>query len=160
MRFKKIEEVSGSQDYIRLKDKESVVGVFVGDPYEFFSIFENKKPREVPEGTSGAKFRFRLNFVVKDGTNFIPKIFENSATVYRQLDELNAEYDGLDTIYVKITRNGEGLDTTYSILPSKNPPKKEELAHIKTLKLHDLSVKKSDDAYKGSPFELDEEIPF
>lgn len=138
MRFKKIEESSGSQDFIKFKDKQSVVGIFVGEPYEFYSIFENKKQREVPEGTPGARFRFRLNFIVKDGPTFTPKIFENSASVYRQLDELNAEYDDLSAIYVKITRNGVELETTYSILPSKTPPKKEELAHIKTLKLHDL----------------------
>lgn len=155
MQFRKIEETAGSQSYIRLKDKESVVGMFVGDPYEFFSLWENSKPRAVPEGTPGASFRFRLNFVVREGTNFTPKIFENGATVYRQLDELNAEYDGLDTIYVKITRNGSGMETTYSILPSKAAPKAEELKHIKSLDLHDLSHKE-----KPATNSSDEEIPF
>lgn len=157
MQFRKIEEPSGSQDYIKLKDKESIVGIFIGELYEFYSVFENKKPREVPEGTDGARFRFRVNFVVKDGPTFTPKIFENSATVYRQLEELHTEYDGLDTIYVKITRNGEGLDTTYSILPSKQPPKKEELAHIKTLKLHDLTNRKSE---SNGSLELNDDLPF
>ncbi len=156
MRFKKIEEHSGNGDYIKLKDKESIIGVFVGEPYEFNAVFEQRYV-EVPEGTKGAKFRFRINFIVKDGPTFSPRIFENSATVYRQLEELHTEY-GLDSIFVKITRNGDGLETTYSILPGKKTPTAEELQHIKTLKLHDLSGKK-DDA-KEPIFDKDEEIPF
>lgn len=156
MQFRKIEDSNGSKDYIRLKDKESIVGVFVGNLHEYYSIWENKKPREVPEGTDGAKFRFRINMVVKEGPTFSPKIFENNVNVYRQLEELHAEY-GLSTIYVKVTRNGEGLDTTYSILPSKKPPSDAELAHIKTLKLHDLSGQK-----QSAPlsFNTDDDIPF
>lgn len=156
MRFRKLEETSGAQDYVRLKDKESVVGIFIGDLYEYYSVWENKKPREVPKETPGAKFRFRVNFIVKDGPTFTPKIFENSASVYRQLEELHAEYDGLDTIYVRVTRNGEGLDTTYSTMPGKKQPTPEEIAHIKTLKLHDLSGQKSN----VPSFDSDEEIPF
>lgn len=157
MQFRKIEDVGGKQDYIKLKDKESVVGVFVGEPFEFYTQWENGKPRVVPEGTAGAGFRFRLNFVVKEGPTFTPKIFENGVTVYRQLGDLNDEYEGLENIYVKITRNGTGTDTTYSILPSKQQIKKEEIAHIKTLKLHDLSGQKSEVVGGIDP---NDEIPF
>jgi hypothetical protein len=147
MRFKKIEEHSGSGNFIKLKDKESIVGVFMGEPYDFMKVWkEGERPR----------FRFHINFIVKDGPTFVPKIFDGSATVYRQLEELHAEY-GLDSIYVKITRNGIDKETTYSILPSKKQISKEELDHIKTLKLHDLKEKQ-----QGSGLSLadDEEVPF
>jgi hypothetical protein len=168
MKFKKVQENSGSDSFLKLKDKQSVVGVFVGEPYEFYSVFENQQQREVPDGTAGAKFRFRLNFIMKDGQNLVPKIFENSAKVYRQLDEINHEYDGLDTIYVKITRNGEKLETTYSILPSKMPLTAEEIARIKALKLHVLKPAKesaskhdlNESNYDPAAFFESEEIPF
>lgn len=159
MKFRKIEEHSGSNNFIKLKDKESVVGVFQGDIYELFVRWENGKATEVPESANGASFRFRINFVVKEGTTFVPKIIEQGVTVYRQLEELHAEYD-LSTIFVKITRNGTGTDTSYSIIPSKAQIKKEELAHIKTLKLHDLSGKKEAGSDNGVSFDSDEEIPF
>lgn len=159
MKFRKIEEYSGSNNYIKLKDKESVVGVFQGDIHELFVKWENGKATEVSESTQGASFRFRINFVVKDGATFVPKIIEQGVTVYRQLEELHAEYD-LSTIFVKITRNGTGTDTAYSIIPSKAQIKKEELAHIKTLKLHDLTGKKESQADDGVPFDSTEEIPF
>lgn len=161
MKFRKIEETNGQSSFIKLKDKESVVGVFQGDIYEFFVIWNpGQKPVEVSEGTPGAKLRFRLNFFVKDGPVFTPKILEGGVTMYRQLEELHAEYD-LSTIFVKITRNGTSTDTVYSILPSKQQIKKEELAHIKTLKLHDLSGKKETDSSAVAPWDSDSsEIPF
>ena len=158
MKFRKIEDVTGSNNYIKLKDKESIVGVFQGDIHEFFVRWENGKATEVAEGAPGASFRFRVNFVLKDGSTFAPKIFEQGVTVYRQLEELHAEYD-LTTIFVKITRNGVGQDTSYSVLPSKAQIKKEELAHIKTLKLHDLSGKK-EESQDFQIMDHDEEIPF
>lgn len=145
MRFKKIEEQTGAGNFVKLKDKESIVGVFMGEPYDFMKSWrDGDKPR----------FRFRINFIVKEGPTFVPKIFENNLTVYRQLEELHAEY-GLDTIYVKITRNGIEKDTTYSILPSKQQIKKEEMDHIKTIKLHDLKLESKDVAVNANGDEID-----
>jgi hypothetical protein len=152
------EQGSGSKNFLKLKDRESVTGVFCGDIREFFGIWENSKMTEVPEGTPKAGFRFRVNFVVKEGSNYIPKIFENGVSVYRQLAELNEEYPLEETV-VKITRNGTGTDTTYSILPM--PPKmqmtKEAKEYLKKLELLPLESRESS---SPSSFDSDEEIPF
>lgn len=133
----------GSKNYVKLKDKESVSGIFIGDIHEFHVVWEGNKTRIVPEGTPEAKFRFRLNFVVKEGTAFVPRIFEQGLTVYRQLAELNEEY-GLDQIVVKITRNGIGTDTSYSLLPLlKQEISKETAQFLKTLELLPLETKPS-----------------
>jgi len=119
MKFKnqdELPETGGSKNFLKLKDKESVQGIFRGDLYEFYILWENGKSTVVDENTSGAKFRFRVNFVMKEGSSYVPKIFEQGLTVYNQLRELHDEY-GLDEIIVKITRNGTGTDTTYSVLP-------------------------------------------
>ena len=159
MKFREIEEVAGANNFLKLKDKESVVGVFAGDPREFFVKWENNKSREVPEGTPDASFRFRINFVVREGSQFVPKIWEQGVTVYRQLAELHSEYD-LTKTYMKVTRQGTGTDTTYSLLPSKKEPTEAERAHIKTLKLHELSGKKEASTEAPAPFDEDAEIPF
>jgi hypothetical protein len=132
---------SGSKNFLKLKDKESVTGIFRGELYEFFTVWEGGKSRQVPEGTPKAGFRFRINFVLKDGANFVPKIFENGATVYKQLEELHAEY-GLDSIVVKLTRNGDGMDTTYSIMPMiKQTITKETAEYLSKLELLPLESK-------------------
>jgi hypothetical protein len=156
MRFREIPDTGGSKNFLKLKDKESVSGIFMGDIQEFYILWENGKSRVVPEGTSGAKFRFRVNFLVKEGSVYVPRIFEQGLTVYRLLAELDHEY-GLDTIMVKVTRNGTGTDTTYSALPLlKQQITKETLAHLKTVELFPLGAEKNS---SQSDFEA-EEIPF
>lgn len=149
-------ESGGSKNFLKLKDKESVSGIFMGDLHEFFVLWEGGKSRVVPEGTPEAKFRFRVNFVAKEGAVYVPKIFEQGLTVYRQLAELNQEY-GLDQIVVKVTRNGTGTDTTYSLLPLlKQTITKEVMAHLKALELLPLESKPA----QSSSAESSGDIPF
>lgn len=157
MQFRKdLPESGGSKNFLKLKDKESVSGIFMGELHEFFVMWENGKSRVVSDGDEGAKFRFRVNFVIKEGAVYVPKIFEQGLTVYRQLSELNDEY-GLESIVVKITRNGIGTDTAYSLLPLiKQTISKEVATHLKTVELLPLESQghghkaQSEDA--GEPF--------
>lgn len=113
----------------------------MGDLFEYFVLWEAKKSRVVPEGTPDAKFRFRVNFVTKEGATYVPKIFEQGLTVYKQLAELHKEYD-LESTVVKVTRNGTGTDTTYSLLPLlKQAITKEVAAHLSSLELLQLETK-------------------
>ena len=139
MKFRSdIPEGGGSKNYLKLKDKESAIGIFRGELHEYAVLWEGQKSSVVAEGTPGAKFRFKVNFVIKDGASYVPKIFEQGLTVYKQLAELHAEYD-LETTVIKVTRNGTGTDTTYSLLPLlKQTLSKEVLKHLGTLELHAL----------------------
>jgi hypothetical protein len=156
MKFRRdIPEPSGAKNFLKLQDKESVFGVFRGMPKEYFVIWgEDKRSREVPEGTPGAKFRFRINLFIKEGTVWVPKIFEQGLQVHMQLVELSDEYD-LENTVVKITRNGKERDTTYSILPSqKQLLSKESAAFINSAELLNLDLG-SKDTSKDS-----EDLPF
>lgn len=158
MKFRSDEELpetGGSKNYIKLKDKGSVEGIFRGDTHEFFVKWENRKSREVPEGTPDSKFRFRVNFLVKEGAVWVPKIFEQGQIVYKQLRELHEEYD-LEKTFIKITRNGDGTDTTYSLLPKlKQTMTKETEAHLKEIELLPLESKISHSSNSG-----DDDLPF
>lgn len=157
MKFKRdIPEAGGSKNFLKLKDKESVKGIFYGDPHEFSILWENGKSSVVPDGTPKSSFRFRINFITKEGPSYVAKIFENSATVYRQLGDLHEEYNLQETV-VKITRNGTGMETTYSILPLKDPVTPELKEHLKTIELNDLETRKDN---KPPAFDADENIPF
>lgn len=162
MKFKKdLPESSGNgANFVKLKDRESITGIFMGEPYEFHSVWENGKTKVVDANHPGASFRFRINFVVKDGPIYLPKIFENGVSVYRDLSDLNDEYKLEDTV-VKITRNGVDKNTTYSILPLlKADISPETKKYLKTIKLLDLGHKESDRGFSGAPMPSDEDVPF
>jgi len=124
MRFKDRPQNQEGQSlpFVKLKDGEKIVGVFKGDPYEFYHIFSERKI--VPAGTKGASFRFRSNFITKEGASYVPKVFEQGGTVYDMLRDLNESYPLEETV-VEIKRTGSTKDDTrYSILPlhpSKQP---------------------------------------
>jgi hypothetical protein len=128
MKFIEQSQTSG-KPFLKLKDKESVRGVFRGDPYDFRQHWINQKSvlctgattcTQCKEGLKST-FRFRLNFFVKDDQGgYSPKIFEQGWTVYSQLRDLHgADYD-LEKTVVKITRSGSGTDTSYSVVPLPN----------------------------------------
>lgn len=161
MRFRKDLPDSGGANYVKLKNGESISGIFYGDIHEFWAIWRDGKPGEVPEGTPGAGFRFRVNFIVKEGAVYVPKILEQGKTVYQDLGALHEEYNLEETV-VKITRHGSSMnDTAYMILPLKQELSAEAKAHLKTLKLNDLSGKPKSSGDNDRPFSPDdEEIPF
>lgn len=121
MRFRDESEIpdAGGQNFVKLKDGESATGVFMGEPYEFFTVWKDKKSTVVAEGTPNAKFRFRLNLVIKAKVGYEAKLFEQGPTVYRRLLKLNQEFNGLENLVVKITRHGSTInDTEYTIDPA------------------------------------------
>lgn len=164
MKFRKdIQSSGGSKNFIKLKDKESIVGIFRGEPKEMFVVWDGNKSKEVSEGTAGAKFRFRINFVVKEGPTYVAKVFEGGSKVYEQLAQLNEEYE-LDKTFVKISRSGSTMnDTSYAILPViKQAFTKETEAVLKTLTLNALESKaEAQEQYSNShAAEHEEELPF
>lgn len=190
MKFKEI--VAGgstdSKNYLRLKDKESAKGLFVGDPYEFKAHWNGKSDDICTEDNicshcaldQRPRFRFRINFIVKESNEYITKVFEQGLTTYERLKELNDGEYNLDTHLVTISRSGSTKDDTkYSILPVKNGElKPDQLREILKAPLHDLKHKTEDikkevasgvrklresiekDFTPEPAFDSDEEIPF
>lgn len=142
MKFKEEPSTAGAQDHLKLKDKESRVGVFRGDPLEFYSVWNNSKSTPSKKGEPGARFRFKVNFVTKDeGQNYVALVWEQGPTVYNLLKSLNEDYP-LENTVMKITRFGSTKDTTsYTILPipkghEVTPALEAMLAKVKLNELH------------------------
>lgn len=161
---------TGGKNYLKLKDGEKVSGICAGDLYEFFAVWKNGKPIEVPEGSPGAGFRFRICIIVKEGAVYVPKVFEQGVSVYKKLSELNEIYP-LERTLIQISRKGSSIqDTEYSIMPLPQTVSQATLDHLKTLELPDLTGKKqSGGAQNQAPWpdepppshtESNDEIPF
>lgn len=138
----------GGGFFVKLVDGESVVGVFRGNPYEFKQHFIKSEGRSyICKGdgcdkcAQGLKpfFRFRMNFVMKEGMSYAPRIFEKGKAVYAQLKALHEGDYPLDKTIVRITCSGTGQQTNYMIMPipkGEITPDKEQI--ISKIKLHDL----------------------
>lgn len=165
------ESLKSSGDYIKLKDKESVVGVFYGDPKEYYQHWVSGKSslckgRECPECAQKipASFRFSVGFITKeknkDGVEeFTKKIFQQGKEVYRQMFNLSQDYD-LNNWVVRITRSGSTQqDTSYAITPlPKGEPTKEFHDFVATLGSED-PMKKEYTPSTDESFSYDD-IPF
>lgn len=126
--------------FVRLTDGESVRGIFQGDPVVFWVLWKGQRSFVVPETTPESRPRFKMNFVTQENGQLVAKVFEGSMTLYRQLKELHEEYD-LSKTMVKITRNGTGKETVYSILPAREPVDKVAMKRIQNVQLQDLTTK-------------------
>lgn len=133
MQFRKIEHKRGEDDghskFVKLNDGDSVKGVCRGEVYEFHMKWENNKSETVGPMAIGAKPRFRINFVVLEGSKLTAKILEFGPQISNQFYELSQEYD-LSKTMVKITRKGEKLETEYIVIPVPQPVNMMEMSKV------------------------------
>jgi hypothetical protein len=142
MQFTKRELVQGEGGnlFLKLKDGESVTGVFRGEIYEFYSRWDGNRSKVTSVDDPEGKSRFRLNFVTKEENKLVAKIWEFGVGIYNQLADLNEDYS-LEETKVKITRRGTGTDTTYNILPTKDKLDEKALNAIAEVGLQVLEHK-------------------
>lgn len=168
MKFKELPaEVSGGL-FVKLDSGDSIIGVFRGEPYDYRQHWIGNRSETCMGGSSGdqckhcakgerTSFKFRINFMVKEGAGYSAKIFEQGRRVYDSLKGLHADYD-LEQTVVKITRQGSGQkDTTYTVLPvPKGALSKEAQDALSKIKLHDLVNPIEEHSENGS----DSDVPF
>lgn len=145
---KKAKEASSGGMFIRLKAGEEIVGAFRGEPRVLYKIYQDKT--EYDHKVEGSTFRFKINFVVKEGDKWVAKIWESSATDGTKITAVKQEY-GLEDSLFKIRRDGQGKETVYHIL--YKGPLGEDKSVVDEVVLN---------ALKGKPITQsgDEDIPF
>jgi hypothetical protein len=140
----------GSDNFLKLNDKEEVAGYFTGEIYKFKRHWSNNKGIECTgaetcpicriDSDNYPAFRFRINFVTTKDGQWVAKIFEGGGETYDQLTTLDRKYD-LTTTAVEITRHGLKQNTKYMIMPLVNQPLTKEMeSKIKSVSLQPLSA--------------------
>lgn len=130
--------------FLTLKDGESAVGVFRGEPVTYFAKWVNGKTYPCSEDEDEASFKFRINFLTRENEVLVAKIFEKGAPTYRDLQAIHQEFNLEETI-VKVTRTGEGKESRYKVMPVKeNKVSAEMEAQLKAVTLKDLTPKTPD----------------
>jgi hypothetical protein len=160
MQFKDDVEAEGGL-FVKLKDKQSIKGIFRGEIFDFKQHWTRSAQGDRSQVCKGQgcpicavspkkpTFKFRVNFVTTENGAFIARIFESNAGVYVTLRDMAKAGYNLEKTKVQITRNGEGRDTKYTILPVANSPlttqHEQEIAKVV---LHDLT--QMQDASQGA----------
>jgi hypothetical protein len=172
MKFRTLPESEGggSDKFLKIKPNDNVKIVLRGEIYEYFVKWEGGKSIVVKEN-QGGKLRFRVNALLFDQEQkkFVAKIWEFGQAVYRQLADVNEEYD-LETTKIKVSRKGEGKETEYNVLPLlKEPLSDQVLKMINETPLNVLEKQGSKGAthdeseFLGEPppeFDDGEKLPF
>ncbi len=156
----------GGNLFIKLKAKESVSGVFRGEPRFFCTKWIGGKSFETTDDDPDAKDRFRMNFVVKENGVYVAKIYEASGMTYDDLYTLEAQGYELHKTIVSITRHGDGKNTRYTFTPLPNGVLAEgETTKLLSVSLKDLEGKSKQEAPSEGPpatpgFDPNEDVPF
>lgn len=162
----------GGGSFVKLGDKESIVGIFKGDPYEFKQHYDNATKKgtlcpgtDCPKCAEGSKpaFRFRLNLITYDGAEYKPWILEQGWNFYQDLKALHEGDHDLEKTLVKITRNGTGNGTRYTIFPTKtvSPEDLSKINQVKLLKLEKEDAPATKPSIMDSkPYDSNDDIPF
>lgn len=117
-----------TRNFLKLKDGETLKGVFRGE-FNHFRIHWSDSRSVLCTGKEAcdlcmkgdkSKFRFRANFIVKDGEAYVAKVIEQGWNFYETLRALNEGDYELEKYVMKITRNGTGLHTSYAAIPAPN----------------------------------------
>jgi hypothetical protein len=161
MKFAEIQSTS-STDYVKFDDGETKQGVLRGDPKTFFTHWVQGEQRsalcsggpacELCKKGDKPKLRFRLNFVMNENGAYVAKLLEGNRKLYMSLKALHeADYD-LEKTVLRITRNGKGTNTVYSVVPKANgalTPEAEK--QIAAVRLHALdSTQESEGDFEPS----------
>jgi hypothetical protein len=116
----------GSEKFLKLKDGESVIGVFRGEIYEFHMKWVNNKSTPASLDDPEAKTRFRANIIVPVNGKPVAKIFEFAYPVFEQMANIDKKLKekkrgGITKVKVDISRMGEGTSTKYMLMVDDAP---------------------------------------
>lgn len=145
LEFPDVSSESSGNLFVKMKDGDSVVMVLRGRLHAFRIHWRNQKAslcmgkEKCAECASGNKpsFRFNVNAIVKDGKEYVVKVWEQGWMIFEQLREYAQEMD-LEITPIKVSRKGSGTDTNYVIIPMQKITA-EQNDQFRAMKLHDLA---------------------
>ena len=143
--------LAGSGTRLKLEDKESIVGVFAGEPLLYWRHWNNatKRSAEFPKDTpqdelpEGSTLRFKTNFLVERGDRFLPLEFEGSVATTAKGIKKATDKQGQEYLY-EISREGTGTKTRYHVLP-EGPLSDDQKERVKSARLLPLKLWESKD---------------
>jgi hypothetical protein len=152
----------GNGPFLRIKDGEQVTGILRGKTYQFYQSGFGAASKVV--GPGEGKERFRHNFIVKEGDQYVAKIWEFGPKIYDALSALEASGWELETTLLTISRVGSTKENTrYTVTPQKKEPTPAAMKEIDKLTLNVLEHREPTTQAplrNYAPGSDDSEVPF
>jgi hypothetical protein len=153
----------GPSNFLKVKDGESVTGILSGKLYIYYQ--NGFGPTAQIVGPGEGKQRFRHNFVVKEGDQYVAKVWEFGPKIYDQLAALDENGWELEKTLLTISRTGSTKENTkYTVTPSKKEPPAAALKEISKLELNHLEPKVFQSEIDSPPLKNyapgSDEVPF
>jgi len=132
--------------FLRMNDgtpTKTVTGVFRGDicVYREDRMTRETYPADDPRGA----FRFRINFVVNENGAMTAKIFNSSTGTHKALTDyinnLKAQGKDYTKVITKLTRTGQGVETTYTMEEVPQALTPQQLSALNGIRLLNLEPK-------------------
>ena len=140
MKFPKRDRVNGPSNYLKLKDGESVTGILRGDLYKYYETGFGPTAKIVGPGEGAEKYR--ANFIVKEGAQYVAKVWNFGGKIYDTLSALEESGWDLDHTLLTVSRVGTTKENTkYTVTPVKQEPSPSALKEIEKLELNTLTPK-------------------
>lgn len=150
MHFKEIGSGLGAENFIRIKDGDSLKMIFRGEPYDFHKHWIRNKPElckgincELCQKGDKPRFNFRINAIIYDSEkkSLVAKILEQGYRFYKSLASLEKAGYTLEKTPVIVSRTGTNKqDTVYTIMPDPNSKYNLELeSQLSKIELRNLT---------------------
>ena len=125
--------------FLRLEDKESFDGVFLGDPKTYYVNWDVKPVAVVPEEHPNASFRFKINVAVKQAGKWVPKIFEQGEPVFNKLVKIKSLGHKLDQKIINVEMNKVSpKKTEYTLTVTGHELTQDDVNQLGLLNLNSL----------------------
>jgi len=149
---------------IKLKDKQEIEGIFIGDPVMDRKHFVNGKPQIcIGEGCvlcaneQPLNTRWYINFLAKGNTGYTMRVMGLSSTIFNRLNVMRTKIKTrFDRTLFSIQREGVGTDTDYILTPQGLAPDIEGFVDLPENNI--ISVLKG--SSKGKNKDEDDNFPF
>lgn len=145
-------------NFIKLKDGNSIEGIFRGEPHVFYQKFGDRtEHKERGTKEEGRSFRFKMSMIVKEDDQYVSKIMAGGFYLATSIDDQITE-NGIDSIY-KVKRMGSGpQDTRYAVV-FKKALTEDQVKTISEIPVKELEVGRGVEE-SGEEDAGTEDIPF
>lgn len=112
----------GVGHFLRLKDGDKVTGILIGELHEFYAKGFGAQT-EIVGPNEGGKRKYRHNLVIKEGKDYVAKVWEFGPKIYDQLSDFEAAGWDLKKTLITVSRTGTTKENTrYTVTPNKQEP--------------------------------------
>lgn len=148
------------ENFIKLKDGESVTGVLRGEEIQKWQKFNNRTKRyEESSHDDGGQFKFLINFIVKDNEEYKAKWLQGTWKTRKKIKAL-AQTKDLSLHPITVSRKGSTMSDTEYTVTVGSPLSEKTLQIVNSVDLLTLEIGSDKMSFGQRQRDTEEAVPF